>query len=426
MGLQIGTITINDDAGGSQSIPVSGNGVLSGGSLIFSPTSLTFSAEPVGSTSPAQSALLVNNGNQAVTLTNITVSPAFAQTNNCGVNFPTNPALLNVGQSCTISVSFTPSATGSTTGSVSITSNAAKGSVGLTLNGTGSPVFSLSANARSSIVLIGTTAAIFTVTASGPSSIFPGSINLACTNGVTCNFTPTAISPGVSSQLTVTGLSATSANPLNFTVTGTKGGNQVSSVGLTIFFADYSLTASPVGTTVAAGNAATYTISLASTNGFNAPVLLSCGAVPPNTKCFWNPPSLIPSGSGATIYSTLTLTTTTQSGIFRHRPPPLWPPGATRWMPLCILLALLGVIVTALSRSRFWRSRRLRWAILMAAFGLMALGVGCEDYVNPININPVVNGTPSGNYTIQVLGTLGTNNSVVRGTTVNVSVLPNT
>jgi len=45
--------------------------------------------------------------------------------------------------------------------------------------------------------------------------------------------------------------------------------------------------------------------------------------------------------------------------------------------------------------------------------------------VNPININPVVNGTPSGTVSIVLAGTLGNGSGVTRTTTVNLSVLPN-
>jgi hypothetical protein len=60
----------------------------------------------------------------------------------------------------------------------------------------------------------------------------------------------------------------------------------------------------------------------------------------------------------------------------------------------------------------------------MAAMVLAALAVGCEDYVNPININPVVNGTPTGNYSILLTGTLGDGSGVTRTTVVKLTVLP--
>jgi hypothetical protein len=68
----------------------------------------------------------------------------------------------------------------------------------------------------------------------------------------------------------------------------------------------------------------------------------------------------------------------------------------------------------------------LRFAVLLTSIVLAALAVGCENYVNPININPYVNGTPSGTYSITLTGTLGDGSGVTRTTTVNLSVLPNT
>ena len=88
------------------------------------------------------------------------------------------------------------------------------------------------------------------------------------------------------------------------------------------------------------------------------------------------------------------------------------------------LLTLLGAIVTGFGRSGPWMRPRLRLAVLLVAIILVALGVGCENYVNPININPVVNGTPSGTMSIVLTGTLGNGSGVTRTTTVNLSVLP--
>jgi hypothetical protein len=437
VGLQTDQITIADNAlgGTTQAITVTGNGVLTGGSLLLSPTKLTFAAQTINTTSPTvQTALLINNGNQAVTITNILASGGFGQTNNCGTNFPTVPASLNVGQTCTISVSFTPTSTGNITGNVNITSNAANSTTSLSLSGTGTSVITLSSNARAIVTTIGSTTATFTISAAAPST-FLSSIALSCSSAATCTFSPASISAGQSSTLTVTGLTSSTANPLNLTVTGTSSGGQTATLALTVFLADYSLAATPSGTTVTAGNNATYTITVTPTNGFNQTVLLSCpgvGGIPVGTVCYWNPPALTMTGTDATATSTLTITTTTQSGLFRLPPPRSIPPGWGRGILLLALLTFLGAIVTGFSRSGPWVRPRLRSAVFLVAIVLAALGVGCENYVNPININPVVNGTPSGTFNIVLSGTLTLGNSsggvtsVTRTTTVSLSVLPST
>ena len=428
VGFQTDQIAITDNLG-TQGITVTGNGVLTGGSLLFTPTKLTFSAQTIGNTSQTQTALLVNNGNQAVTITNIGATAGFAETNNCGPNFPTVPATLNVGQSCTIYVSFTPTNTGSVTGSVNVTSNAVKTSSSLALSGTGSPVFSLSSNARSSVILIGSKTATFTISASGPST-FLGAINLTCSSGATCTFSPSSVSTGGSSTLTLTGLSASTANPLNFTVTGTSTGGGSTAVSLAIFFADFSLTAAPSGTTVTAGKNATYTITVTPTNGFNQPVLLSCPAaypgIPVDTVCYWDPPVVTPSGAiGTSVSSTLTITTVAEgTRVFPKSPPSRFPPGLTRGIFLLALLAFLFAIAIGLTRPGARMHPRLKWGVLLVSIAVVALAVGCENYVNPININPSVTGTPAGTVNIVLTGTLGNGSGVTRNTVVSLSVLP--
>jgi hypothetical protein len=423
VGLQTNQITITDNAGGTQNITVTGNGVLTGGSLLLSPTKMTFPAQTVNTTSPPQTALVINNGNQPVTITNISTTVNFGVTTTCGTNFPTVPASLNVGQSCTIAVSFTPTNSGNITGSVGIASNASNSSSIISLSGTGNPVFTLSSNQRASVVLIGTASATFSLSVSGPST-YLGTVGLSCSSTVTCSFSPSSVPVGGSSTLKVTGLTANSANPLNFTVTGT-GGLQSSSVALAIFFADFSLAASPSGTTVTAGNNATYTITASPTNGFSQPVLLSCGSIPVGTTCIWNPPAVLLSGvTGSSASSTLTIETDSESRLYHPPWPPNLPPGLTRWILLLALLTFLGAIGRSLSRSKPRLGPGFRLALLLVAIVLVALGAGCENYVNPININPQVNGTPAGTYGIVLSGTLGNGSSVTRTTTVGLSVLP--
>jgi hypothetical protein len=53
---------------------------------------------------------------------------------------------------------------------------------------------------------------------------------------------------------------------------------------------------------------------------------------------------------------------------------------------------------------------------------VVAFGFGCGSTTTGLKITPASSGTPSGNYTIVITGTLGNDNSVSRTTTVNLSV----
>ena len=97
---RMGLLTVQDNAG-VQTIPLSGMGS-SGGAPSLSPTGLlVYAGQPVGTTSLAKTVTLTNNGTGAASFQSINVSGDFAQTNNC-------PSQLQVGASCTLSITFHP------------------------------------------------------------------------------------------------------------------------------------------------------------------------------------------------------------------------------------------------------------------------------------------------------------------------------
>ena len=421
-------ITITDNAQGSPHlITVTGTGVRAAGSLTITPTSLTFPPETVGETSPAQVVRLANTGLASVTLTAINISAEYAETNTCG-GVPNNVYVLNVGDSCTVSITFTPTGSGNRTGSLTITDDAAGSPQAVSLSGTGNAVFSLSANTRSTVIIIGKTYTTFTVFASAPSS-FTSSISLACSSAATCSFDPSPITGGESSTVTVTGLSATSTNPLNFSVTGTSG-SQTASVALTIFFMDFSLTTSPSLNSVKAGESTTYTVTVTPSHRFNEVVLLSCANLPQDVGCYWYPPGVTLDGSTeATAY--VKVTTTSQSRTLWRGPPTgnLRFSPTTGWKLALLWLAIFALLAASVGTRRILGSLpqgarpRLRLAALAMLLALFAFGAGCETYSQyPRITTATVEGTPTGNYTITIVGTLGSDNSVTRTTTTILSV----
>ena len=122
-------MAITDNAPGSpQLISLTGVGVLP--AVTLSPGNLSFPTQIVFTTSKAQVATLTNTGLGLLTIANITAKSAFMETNTCG-------SVISPGNSCTISVTFTPTTIGVITGSVSITDNAPGSPQMVTLKGTG-------------------------------------------------------------------------------------------------------------------------------------------------------------------------------------------------------------------------------------------------------------------------------------------------
>ena len=110
----------------------------------FSPTSLTFAGQTVGTTSSTQAITLTNSGTASLAISGIAASGNFSESNNC-------PSSLAAAATCTISVAFSPTATGSLTGTITVTDNASGGSQTVALSGTGNaaPTATLQASASS-------------------------------------------------------------------------------------------------------------------------------------------------------------------------------------------------------------------------------------------------------------------------------------
>jgi trimeric autotransporter adhesin len=117
----------------------------------LTPSSLTFPNEVVGASSGTMTATFKNTQATPLAIKSIGTSgflgifggvDNFSATTNC----PLFPHTLAGGASCTISVTFTPSAVGLQTGTINVTDNASNPPKGVMLKGTGTAPVSLSAN----------------------------------------------------------------------------------------------------------------------------------------------------------------------------------------------------------------------------------------------------------------------------------------
>jgi hypothetical protein len=281
-GTQTGTVTILDSAaGGSQSVALTGTGTGAPG-VSLSPTSLTFSSQPVDTTSAAQTFTLTNTGIGPLTIIGVATTGDYSQTNTCGSS-------VAAAASCTISVTFTPTSTGTRSGTLVVTDNAANSPQTVTMTGTGAtPAVVLSptslsfgnqavntASSVKAIKLTNNTGAKLTI------SKIAASVNYSQTNncgtggaaGGSCviqvTFTPTA-SGTIPGTITIT--DSASSSPQTVPLTGT---GVAAAVGLSpssVTFADQATGTTGPATVVILSNTGTaaLTISGISITGANS------------------------------------------------------------------------------------------------------------------------------------------------------------
>lgn len=199
-GAQSGTLTLS--FGGtipSQTVQLAGTGTSS--AVVLAPASLVFPPQALNTTSSGQQVTITNDGNGPLTITALTATGDFAQTNTCGA--PVAP-----GSSCMAQVTFTPTAQGSRTGTVSIADNASDSPQIVMLSGTGgsSPSLGLSVAAGSS----GSATVAAGATASYMLAI--GGAGASGTTSLTCTGAPAGATCSVPATVTVS-----ASTPSNFT-----------------------------------------------------------------------------------------------------------------------------------------------------------------------------------------------------------------
>lgn len=183
LGERDGTLTVTAE-GKKAASALTGQGVAD---LSISPTSLDFGKVDVGATA-SLTATVTNNAPGPIVLQPITASGDFTATSNC--------ATLGASASCTVTVTFKPTATGARTGILTVMP-AAAAYVGATLALTGTGVdFGLALNPASGSVIagFGTTTSL-TVS---PIAGFSAPVMLSCASnapGTTCTLAVSPVTP---------------------------------------------------------------------------------------------------------------------------------------------------------------------------------------------------------------------------------------
>ena len=195
-GVRTGSISLQDNAGGSPHV-ISLTGAGTGPAASLSAQSLTFVGTAVGTSTVAQAITLTNVGDQTMSVTGVTISGNFTQTNNC-------PSTLTAGSHCTINVIFTPASVGTASGTVTVTDNAFGGVQHVSLSGSLSD-FKITTASASATISAGATAT-YSLNVVPVSGSFSNAVQLSCSGAPqysTCSISQASVTPG-SNGVTVT------------------------------------------------------------------------------------------------------------------------------------------------------------------------------------------------------------------------------
>ena len=378
----------------------------------LSPALLSFPAQEVGSSSAPQPVTVVDLGSAALTVSNATASGDFSIQNNCGTVSP-------AGGTCAIQVTFTPTATGTRTGTLTITDNSAGSPRTVELTGQGAtPILTVTPNSVSfASQEVGTTSTAQTVVLNNPGPLglqishvqtsgdFSETNNCAaslspsasCTVAVT--FTPTASSTRTGT-LTLTDSATDSPQTISLTGTGSTG---------------FAVAATTTSATVAAGATATFDLMATAAGGFSGTVNFTCSGAPKASTCSVSPnPITLTAGTPANL--SVTVATTAHSTAQLRTGQSIT--ASFRIICSTVLLCsfMFGMLLLPLAPSAKTRKRTMPILVLIVL--LSAAVLDCGSGGNGSGPSPVT-GTPSGMYTLTVTGTSGT---VTQATTLNLTV----
>ena len=372
----------------------------------LSPTSLTFSQQSVGSTSPPQVVTLTNTGAAALALTSVGITGPnagdFAQTNNCG-------STLAPTAGCQISVTFAPIAPVNAVASLNLTDNAPGSPQAIALAGS-TPAVAVAALSPKTIAFpnqyVGTSGLPQTVTLNntGTAALAITSVTASPSDFGVLNSCGNSVAPGSSCAIGVFfDPAASGARTGTMTITD-NAADSPQTVTLSGTGQDFSVASSGSPTaTVTAGQTANYTLAVSPGGGFNQTVAFTCGGAPALSVCTVSPSSF--SLNGASAASVTATITTTMHGFLLPIGVGTIRVGTERIVGFCLSVGLAALIWVL----RWRHKQRFIWIQAIAAVILFSIGVTLTSCGGGGG-SP---GTPAGTYTISVSGSFSSGSTTL-------------
>jgi hypothetical protein len=381
-------------------VPLSGTGQTAAG-LSVNPAQLVFGITAPGQSSASQTLTIANNGGSAATSLTITATPPFGLANNtCGTS-------LAAGANCSTGVVFSPALAGQSTGTLTIASGAQM-LASVPLSGTGGTPGAVVAQPNQidfPQTSVGSTSTPVTVTLTNPAgdvdltsfSVTPSAGFKIADNSSTC---PSTLIAGASCTVGVE-FKPTSAGTQSgsLIVGGSLPGTGASAPGATVplsgmgfdYVVCFGSRVTPCvissSQTVATGQTAHNTVSIAPLGGSQGAFTLTCSSPASNSTCSLSPSSVSVSANSTGAESVEVSTGVSSSA--RLSRPSAWPA-----LPLAC-----GIMLVPLA---LWKRRKALLLIAMLAIAISGVS-SCTSSGGGLSQPPPNSGlTPAGTYSIPI------------------------
>jgi hypothetical protein len=402
-GNHLGTISLTDDAYDSpQVVQLQGN--IPVPALTFAPASADFfTGYAVGSVSNAQPTIITSSGTGPLTITNISTTGDFFETDNC-------VGVLPINKNCAVSVSFRPTAVGTRTGTVLITDNASDSPQSIALSGIGIAELVMSPSSIITFpnVLLGQSSSPLAVTLSNFTSSAIGVNQITVTPYAEFSQTNTCGTSVAAQASCVVNITFTphaagirSGNILIVDTNGNQVGTDLTGAGTGLVLTSGT---SPTIVNVTAGQTATYTVFLGGAGGFAGTVSLSCQGGPTASTCSTTPPSipLTPAIDSASLFVNVTTPTSGATPARRFQPVPYGNYFALRLS--LFFLVTLAMLLWWLRRRPMERLVIPRAAVIALLIAVLLLAGSCGGGSSSSGSGSTAR---TGSFTITVTATSG-------------------
>ena len=366
------------------------------------PGVLTFPAQQLGTASAAVPVTIFDLGSTALTVSNVAVTGDFSIQESCAT-------IAAAGGTCPVQVTFTPTAAGTRTGTLTITDNSAGSPRTVALTGIGGQsAVSIAPTSLSFSQAINTTATsavtltnagaiplqISTIQSSGATFSESNNCGLSVPAGLSCvinvTFSPTSLGNSTGT-VTITDSAAGSPHTIPLSGTGVADG-----IGLA-----FPASNSASSATISAGSDAFTSVQVGGA-GVSGTVTFGCTGLPQGARCAFNP-STVQMNSNATTRVQVTIVTTARSLLFG---------------PIVLMTGLLAFVICVsllfFSNTSIRPAPRLRWALApLFALVICACGGGSDS---PSGGGNSSSGTPAGTSVVVITATSGSTSQTLKFT----------